>query len=245
MSVSVSLSPYLAARLAALGLKQDDDALDDAPPPPDEAALCVPACVFLEYETPDRVTARAVALRRVWEVGGDVAFVGFCHLRRALREFRAVKIVRLVDLSSGECPDDPAGWLRALGLVESSQDATRAVIATVRDELNILAHLAKADGRLHADEMEVMLHMVAEAAEVAPDPSKIDLVAAARSISRLAPDDDQLERSAMRATSDSARRARLERAMRRLIEADDEMPFEEQIAYVDLMRVIQSRRTAS
>jgi hypothetical protein len=223
MSASFIGAASIAARLSALGLVQrhgdaedEDLGVYDAP--------CTPAVVFLEYEG----SARAVTLHAVWQAGAVTRLRGFCHLRGALREFRSDRIVSLIDLSTGEVPDDASGWLASHALNSASP------LNAVLPELTVLAFLAKADGSLDPDETEAIVDFVLAAAD-RPIP---DLDEIRRKVARLTPSFAQLPQAVGQIVKDAERLARFKRAMRRLVDADRDLPDDEQIAASHILQLI-------
>ena len=228
MTEAVIGAASIAARLASLGLVQqhgeaEDEALGvhDAP--------CTPAAIFIEYDG----SARAVTLHAIWRAGPFMRLRGFCHLRGALREFRSDRIESLIDLSTGEAPDDATAWLSEHAL------SGAAPLQALLPELTVLAFLAKSDGHLDADEVEAIVDFVL----VASDIPVADLDDVRRKVARLTPEPVRLVQCVGEIVKDSARLARLKRAMRRVVDADRDVPVDEQVAASHILGLVERSLT--
>jgi hypothetical protein len=87
---------------------------------------------------------RGITIRRV-QSKNDVAYVdAWCHLRGALRSFRADRIVSLADARTGEVLQPLAGELMADMILRLA--AAQTVSDELRNSLLILAYLMRCDG---------------------------------------------------------------------------------------------------
>jgi len=221
-----------AARLAeALGRRQGGEG-DESIEPPARAAPAIPTAVHLVYESSGGDTSeRVVTLLSAWETDGAVYFSGRCHLRQAQRTFRADRVVELVCLATGEAPDDPQAWLREHGLFagERESDYTPHALRLCRDELAVLAYVAKADGHLDPDELEVALDHLMMSTE-----RDIDRDRAARYLKRLSPSAADMPAHLAAIARRLNRWDPLMRSIRRLVDADHDLHIAEQIAVAEL-----------
>ena len=116
--------------------------------------------VSLEFDYVDgagRKTHRTVEVRQFGDMGSTVLIIGRCLMRRATRTFRADRMTRCVDLSTGELVSDVAAYMRAL--YEASPARGREqLIAAEFDTLRVLLYVGKADGQLRAPEKAVIRH---------------------------------------------------------------------------------------
>lgn len=211
------------------------DGPDDAQAP-DSAGMehgpALPSLVWIRYVNDQgEESERTVTLRGIWRRDGVVYAVGWCHLRKMVRTFRADGIEDLVCLATGECPDDPAAWLEHHGLFEGDKalDYTPHALRACRDELAVLAYLGRADGRFDPDEIEVAVDYVMMSTE-----REIDRDRCAKYLKKLSPDPADLPEVLHRVARHPERWARVKRAARRLVDADGEATAEEQIAWSEI-----------
>jgi hypothetical protein len=222
-----------ARRHAANYGKGFRDGVDDVHPhEPADAALALPAAVHLVYRGDSgEVTERVVTILTAWRTDLVVYFKARCHLRRALRTFRADHIVELVCLATGEAPDDPAAWIvdHALYEGEHELDYTPHALRSCRDELALLAYVGGADGNFDEREVDVAVDYVMMSTE-----REIDRDRAARYIRRLTPSIADLHDHVHALALHPDRWPRLTRSMRRLVDCDEDVCVEEQIALSEI-----------
>lgn len=199
--------------------------------------LALPAAVFIRYGAVAGESQRAVTLLKIWRAEDGLFFRGQCHLRRGLRTFRADRVLELICLATGEVPDDVGAWLSAHGLfLAQAVDPTAVALRTCRDELAVLAYLARADGSLDPDEVEVAIDLVMMSTE-----DEIDRERVAVYVQRLAAGAGDLEDSLRRLAKEPPRVVKLNRAIRRLVDADGEMAIGEQLAVIEIAEFLQAR----
>ena len=179
--------------------------------------------------------SRAVAGR-----GGPV-LVGFCMLRRAHRMFRIDRIREVVDLETGEVIE-AAAFFASLGVWRS--DPLGGFLARARAGLTVLMAVAAADGRVFADEIEVIARWVDRLADLhglALDAVTLDSVV--RLARNLRPDAEAAVVALRSAMGSVAEADLLARYMRQMVEADGEIAVEE----ADLLEVlgVAARRYAA
>ncbi len=212
------------------GLTPRDGPDDDQPDAP-SSGQALPADIFIEYEASEGESARVVTMRKIWRSNHILYVQGICHLRSKLRTFRADRILSLTCLATGEVPDDPEAWLadHALMVGELSPSHTAAAIRKCRDELLILAYVARSDMRMDEDEIAVAVDFVMMATE-----HEIDRIQVFKYVARLSTTGINIETCMDRVARRSGRWAPLMRAMRRLIDADGEVTLEEQLAVQEI-----------
>lgn len=225
-----------AARLAISAAKRHGRDFREAADDPDLGALpdtdpCLPAAIFITYRGESGTSERAVTLWKVWRTGGVLYFTGQCHMRCALRTFRADRVEELVCLATGEVADDPADWLLEHGLFagDRPRDYTAPVLRVCRDELALLAYMARIDGVFDAGEMEVVIDHVMMATE-----RDIDRARVAKYVRRLAPNAFELRDLVLRVSQHPERWARLRRSLRRLVESDGDVCAAEESGWLEL-----------
>lgn len=210
------------------------DGLDDHDLPASFADPVLPAVVFIEYRSSDgHESARTVTLRSVWTTRGVLYVSGVCHLRNALRTFRVDRISELVCMATGEVAADPAVWLKDHAQFEGEvpKAQTSRALAACRDELAVLAFIANADGYFDPDEVEIALDLVVMGSRF-----DIDRTQAARYIRRLPHACHDLEEIVGRLIQSGERWDRLQRSIRRLVDADRAWPIEEQLAVDEVLQ---------
>jgi len=211
-----------------------DGADDEHPSEPLDATPALPTAVHLVYRgSSGETTERVVTLLTAWRHEAIVYFRGRCHLRRAIRTFRADHVVELICLATGEIPDDPALWIIGHALFEGDQDDyTPHALRGCRDELALLAYVGNVDGHFDPDEVEVAVDYVMMSTEHAIDRDK-----AAKYIRRLHPSVADLGDHVHALARRPERWPMLTRAMRRLIAADGIVSIEEQTAWSEIVEL--------
>lgn len=203
----------------------------DEIPESTEATPALPTAIHLVYEGSEGDSERVVTLLTAWRTGDVVYFKARCHLRRAIRTFRADRVLELICLATGEVPDDPAAWIAEHALFEGelTPDYTPHALRLCRDELALLAFVGASDGVFDEDEVEVAVDYVMMSTE-----RDIDRDLAARHIRRLAPSIADLGDHLAALSRHQDRWPRLTRAMRRLVDSDRFLAPEEQIAWAEI-----------
>jgi hypothetical protein len=223
---------FAKRRAAIFGKGFLDGEDDDHPPELDGASPALPTTIHLVYErSSGERTERVVTLLSAWRTDEVVYFKARCHLRRALRTFRADYVVELVCLATGEVPDDPQSWIvdHALYEGEHELDYTPHALRVCRDELAILAYVGGADGTFHENEIDVAVDHVMMSTD-----REIDRDLAARYISRLSPSAADLHDHIRAMARHPERWPRLTRSMRRLVDGDRVVAVEEQVAWSEI-----------
>jgi hypothetical protein len=224
---------YQALRRAAVYGRAFRDGLDDeAEAEPVSAAEVLPTDLHLTYEGSDgEYTERVVTLLTAWRTNEVVYFRGRCHMRRAMRTFRADNVVELICLATGEVPDDAEAWIVEHAFFEGDRetDYTPHALRGCRDELALLAFVGAADGVFDDNEVEVAIDHVMMSTD-----RDIDRERAGKYIRRLAPSVADLSDHLHALSRRPDRWPRLKRAMRRLVDADRLAPIEEQMAWSEI-----------
>jgi hypothetical protein len=100
-------------------------------------------------------TKRDIQLMRYGPWEGGAILWAYCHLRQANRTFRTDRVLKCVDLDTGEVIDDLANWLDAK--YQTSPDrAIEHIIETAWDAVRVLFYVGKADGRLTQQERAIL-----------------------------------------------------------------------------------------
>ncbi|MGE4085964.1 MAG: WYL domain-containing protein [Vicinamibacterales bacterium] len=189
----------------------DADTPDMAAGAQDDADIFTATLVAIDYvDAAGAGSSRRITIRSIRDEGGHFAVGAVCHERRAFRRFRSDRIGELRDLSTGEIFDDAALFLRrhvlllddpaamTAAISEPSTvpfRATRALLDRVRDELVLLAGLARTDGFL--DEAETLL-LYGHVLRRTLGDGRFDGAAIARFIAALVPDAEAVEHAAAR-----------------------------------------------
>ncbi|CAN7642863.1 hypothetical protein LJR219_005046 [Phenylobacterium sp. LjRoot219] len=221
-----------AQGLAARYGRSLQDAPDDTDlAEPAEATPVLPTAVHIVYKGSAGDSARVVTLLSAWRTDEFVYFRGRCHLRRAVRTFRADKVLELICLVTGEAPDDAARWIAHHALFEGERtaDYTPRALQNCRDELALMAFVGASDGVFDDDEVEVAIDYVMMSTE-----REIDRDRAAAYIRRLSPSIADLGDHLGALSRHPERWPTLTRAMRRLVDADRVMAVEEQTAWAEI-----------
>jgi len=198
---------------------------------PADTSPALPTAIHVVYEASDGDSARVVTLLSAWRTGEIVYFKGRCHLRRAIRTFRADRVSELICLATGEVPEDPAVWIadHALFDGERTPDYTPHALRLCRDELALLAFVGAVDGFFDEDEVEVAVDYVMMSTD-----RDIDRAKAAMYIRRLAPSVADLGDHLSALSRHPERWPTLTRAMRRLVDSDRKLAAEEQVAWTEI-----------
>lgn len=223
----------LAQRQATnLGRPIRDGRDDDLQPPPSGTSPALPTALHIAYRSSSGdISHRVITLLCAWRADDLTYFQGRCHLRRAIRTFRADRVVELVCLASGEAPDSAENWVRQHALYEGErvEDYTPHALRGCRDELALLAYVGQADGVFDADEVEIAIDYVMMSTD-----EDIDRDRAEHYIRRLTPSIADISEHLQGLAAHPERWARLARAMRRLVDADRVVTADEQIAWTEI-----------
>jgi hypothetical protein len=221
---AAAASAAKAAHRPAHAESETDDDHVEAP----EDSRTLPALIQITYcSGAGHASCRVVAVQRVWRAGRVIYMQGVCQLRHAVRTFRVDRISELICLATGEVSADARGWLLEHAVLNAvpESDYTPHAVRRRRDELAVLAFVGRSDGALDPDEVEVAIDLVMMSTE-----KQIDRRRAALYIRRLTPTAIDLEEAVGRVALDGLRWLALQRALRRLVDADRVWPVEEQLA---------------
>lgn len=223
------------AQRLSLALRADAEADNEGAEisPPAESTSVAPANIWIAYENDaGDESERTLTLRKVWRRGGVLYFQGACHLRRAVRTFKAANVIGLVCLTTGEAPDEPDAWLAEHALFTDdehqipSPDRTHLAVRHALPGLTLLVFLARSDDALDADEVEVCIDYVMMSTTAEVDRSKLERV-----IARMVPDPEEVVGCFDYFAREPERWAKLQRAARRLVDADRQILVGEQEAW--------------
>ena len=215
--------------------------LEEAEEPPvgSEAGA---ALIWIEYENgAGEQSGRNVTLRRIWAKDGALYLSGLCHARHKVRTFRADRVVSLTCLTTGEVADEPEQWLEAHGLFDEHYEPrritagpTNIAIKSALPGLSLLMFLARADGHLDPDEIEVATDYV-----MMSTTARLDRSACAGRLAKMVPDAEDMDKHFKYFVRDERRWADLRLAARRLVDADGIVSSEEQLAWARIEAAYQ------
>jgi len=140
----------------------------DYDPPPVEKywseikKVPIKALVELLYENADEEINRRIV--RISSYDGSAYLNCFCELRDEPRTFRIDRIQEAVDVETGELIENLPDWLE-----KKYQQTPHYLISTafsnLRDEVDVLFYMGKADGRLMAAERDIIYTFAREITE--------------------------------------------------------------------------------
>lgn len=166
---------------------------DDSDGPPSwDAESITGRVLIIEYrDTRGQVSNRQITCRNLADRAGTLYLQAWCHARRAPRCFRVDRIAGLADSTSGEIYD-VADFFRAAPREESHSayhfGLSVRQFADFNAALNVLAFLARCDGRWHPMEGERIEQFVSSYWLRSEIRSDLDLATVRRHVDRLAPD---------------------------------------------------------
>ncbi len=176
---------------------------------------------------------RVVQCRRARLGSGVVYLEGQCQLRRAPRRFRGDRIIHVVDLTTGEVLS-AADFFTDIGLYDG-QAGEGAFLEQVRHGLTVLMAIARADGHVHADELEAALRWADRLAESHGIRLDEKLVARLERIaSNIRPDEETARLSFRRAITSPEEARLLARHIRQMVDAD-RVAHPDEIALIDAL----------
>ena len=161
--------PSIAAVVPATDAPELVDAV------PQAAVPVLPILAVMRYRAGDgAVSVRRVRFRAVQVSSAAAACVQcWCYERGASRTFRIDRIEAVTDIDTGEIFDDPlrlAAMFAESGMEEHrsrGRDVTDRVLGRYAAGVTVLAWLARSDGVLHPEEVEVIADYVEERAGMA------------------------------------------------------------------------------
>lgn len=221
---------------------RDADDVDDVLPAAIEIDLRGLALHFTYVDAAGCESERTVRCTRALVGDRPPVLVAFCCLRNASRSFRIDRIREVVDLETGEVTE-AAAFFASLGVWRD--DPMGRFLARARAGLTVLMAVAAADGRVFADEVEVVarwvdrladLHGIALGAD--------DLDAIVRVARNLRPDAEAAVVALKSALGTAAEADLLARYMRQMVEADG-MVSAEEVSLLEVLAVAAGRRRPS
>lgn len=207
--------------------------------PPGSAIDLMGLTVHLTYvDAKGETSERTVQCRKAWVAAGSAYVGGVCALRGAYRSFRIDRIIEIADFTSGELIA-PEVFFEHIGLYET-EPATLAFMKEVRLGLIVLMAIARSDGRLYSEEIEVALRWADHLADI----RGIDMDdATLRRVDLLARNcrpDVETARMAFVAVGASGEESRLlARYVRQMIDADGIVASEE----IEMIEALTAART--
>ena len=129
----------------------------------------ISTALFISYKnSKGEVSERRISVKTLdRSESGHLLIRAYCYERKALRTFRADRIIQAIDIETGEVLDTQEKILESFGLVEKElasdpKTATRKALRKCRHALNVLVYLARCDGRFHYDEKDVVIHYLVD-----------------------------------------------------------------------------------
>lgn len=214
-----------------VGLEVEDDAPVIAAPTELEP-IAGYSCLISYASASGAPSERQISCSRL-ELSGGVSYLrAHCHLRGKQRVFRIDRIVEVVDLHTGEVTQDATSFFGRFVIGFQTESAYHWGLSPKQRvdlvaALNVLAFLARVDGRFHPREaaaIEAFACGYWMRAELRGDPPINDIVAYA---DRLKPDAEIFYVALERAAGQPTIRAMLPRAIVAVIEADGVITPEE------------------
>lgn len=126
---------------------------------PEDKTIAVTAASFrIEYlDGGDAPTQRRIDIKGFSEFDGKIYLEAWCHLRRAMRSFRADRVLEMTSLQTGEVISDVSSYAPSLRrmLFDPGKDYA-SLLAKARPGLSALIWIARADYDLSDEEMDIL-----------------------------------------------------------------------------------------
>jgi hypothetical protein len=208
--------------------------------PAEDQDELVSTVIGIEYRDGEgELSSRRINIRGLSRRGGDIHLSAWCYERQEFRQFRLSRVLRAIDLHTGEILDEPhevCGRFEMMIAIEAStaEGRTHLAFRACQPGINVLLFLARCDG-IHPSEMDVMLRYIDFFSE-APGVSET-LVKRELERTQIMPSlfDRSLNRLRFQGKEEMRRVARY---CRQLIEADGALSDEEMRFAVDLDRTL-------
>jgi hypothetical protein len=205
----------------------DDDELGEPSAQPDWGAQSITGrTILLSYEDAKKQTSdRLVLCRRLAEKASVLYLDAFCYVREQPRSFRADRIVAITDHETGEVHTSGLAYLGHF-LPDSQSPApfryglSPGQYADVNAALNVLAFIARCDGRWHPLEADAILEFAGRYWLRAEIPCDFDEAEILRHAARLAPDAEAFWVSIHRCAANAVLRTIIRRHVAEVIDAD-------------------------
>jgi hypothetical protein len=128
---------------------------------PDLEGIAGFGCILTYADCKGSISHRRVTCRKLSERGGVLYLQGFCHERQALRTFRVDRITELACGSTGEVFVPATLFFERFSVTHDGGAAVGfglhvRLAADLRAGLNVLAFLARVDGKVVPEEREVL-----------------------------------------------------------------------------------------
>lgn len=125
----------------------------------------ISSAVFISYKnSKNEISNRRITIKTVKRSSnGDIVIGAYCFERKALRTFRADRIIEAIDIETGEVLDNQEKIFEAFGILEKENISilftpTIEALKKYRHQLNVLIYLARCDGHFHYAEEEIIVH---------------------------------------------------------------------------------------
>lgn len=202
-----------------------DDGPDDVTPEWEAQSITGRTFVLSYVDSKRQPSERLVLCRRLSEKAGTLYLDAYCYVRERPRSFRAERIVSLIDHESGEVHAPGLDYL-SLFLPDATSSSPfhyglhPRQYADLNAALNVLAFMARCDGKWHPLEATAIVEFAASywlRAEVAAELDEQEVV---RHAARLAPDAAAFWVSLSRCASNPILNPMIRRHVASVIDAD-------------------------
>lgn len=135
---------------------------------------------FISYQDASgAVSRRRITILEVKESAkGDRSLMAKCHERNGVRQFRIDRIAELVDLATGEVIDPPGRVLGPAANAPKPRDQKAKdyayLMSECRDPMRVLLLIARADGRVCAQEEDIIVSFARDVASDIGRPQAFD-----------------------------------------------------------------------
>lgn len=211
----------------------DNDAADQLSPDDDLALPLVAdvqpvtgiVMVISYLDTKGQPSTRQIVCRRIEQFADKAYLIARCELRQQSRTFNISRIASAIDSATGQIYEPGSKLLEAFTVDRQSTGRFRfglspKAFARFNAALNILAFVARCDGKWHVLETEAIENFVMACWLRLDFPGDLDLAAVTAHVARLAPDDEALWRSVYEVANHPAMARLVVQHLGRVIDAD-------------------------
>lgn len=181
--------------------------------------------VISYLDTKGQPSTRQIVCRRIEQFADKAYLVARCELRQQSRTFNISRIASAIDPATGQIYEPGSKLLEAFTVDRQSTGRYRfglspKAFGRFNAALNILAFVARCDGKWHVLETEAIESFVMACWLRLDFPGDLDLAAVTAHVSRLAPDDEALWRSVYEVANHPAMARLVVQHLGRVIDAD-------------------------
>lgn len=206
----------------------DDQVIADAgqePPKWKSEAITGHNMLIVYRDSRGQQSERQVTCKRLDSYGSSAQLVAWCSLRNQARSFRVDRIVRAIDVSTGQVWEPGHLLIEEFTVDRASTGRYRFGLppkkfADFNAALNIMAFVARCDGKWHDLEVAAIEDFVIACWLRFDFPGDLDLSSVAAHVGRLSPDAEVLWTSVARCAENPPLAALLVRHLANVIDAD-------------------------